>query len=315
MNFFFALRHCFSWRGCFSGYFPPVLRSVVLWLACVLSAPHLLAQSLLPVPALTGHVIDISGTLTAPEQQALEAKLSAFEASAGSQMVVLLVPTTQPEDIAGYANRVATSWKIGRKEVGDGLLLIVAKDDRKLRIEVARSLEGAVPDLAAKRVIDQTISPRFKQGDFSGGLDAGLDQLMALVRGEALPAPEPALLRGQSGFQWMDLAVFLFFAVAVGGSMARRVLGNKLGAVLTGGVAGVVAMVVTASLLIAILAGLAGLVFTLLSSLNPVRSGRHDGGPWGGMGGGGGWSSGSGGGGFSSGGGGSFGGGGASGGW
>jgi uncharacterized protein len=313
-DFFLAPHHWFY------GYFRPVLRLAVLCLGVVLAAPLLLAQSLLPVPALTGHVIDTSGTLSVEQQQALEAKLASFEAASGSQVVVLVVPTTQPEDIASYANRVASSWKIGRKEVGDGLLLIVAKDDRKLRIEVARSLEGAVPDLAAKRVIDQAISPRFKQGDFAGGLDAGVEQLMALVRGEALPAPEPATAPRQAGFQWMDLAVFLFFAVAVGGSMARRLLGNKLGAVLTGGVASVVAMVVTASLLIAILAGLAGLVFTLLSSLNPVRSGRHGGGPWGGMGGGGsgaggGWSSGSGGGGFSSGGGGSFGGGGASGGW
>jgi len=312
-NFVFAPRHCNPLRGCFSGYFRPVFRLAALWLACALAAPLLLAQSLLPVPALTGRVIDISGTLSAPEQQALEAKLAAFEASAGSQIVVLVVPTTQPEDIASYANRVASSWKFGRKDVGDGLLLIVAKDDRKLRIEVARALEGAVPDLAAKRVIDQAISPRFKQGDFAGGLDAGLDQLMALVRGEALPPPSPVKAHGQTGFQWMDLAIFLFFAVAIGGGMARRVLGNKLGAVLTGGVAGAVAMVVTASLLIAILAGLAALVFTLLSSLNPVHSGRHGGGPWGGMGGGG-WSSGSSGG-FSSGGGGSFGGGGASGGW
>ena len=293
-----------------------IWRSSVVWLTCLfVSVLH--AQSVLPVPTLAGHVVDISGALSATERQALEGKLLAFEAAVGSQIVVLIVPTTQPEDIASYSNRVADSWKIGRKDIGDGLLLVVAKDDRKLRIEVARSLEGAVPDLAAKRVIDLAITPRFKLGDFAGGLDAGSEQLMALVRGESLPEPAQASARGQTGFQWIDLAVFLFFAVAVGGSMARRVLGNKLGAMVSGGVAGVVAMVVTSSLLIAMLAGLAALVFTLLSSLNPVHSSRHGGGPWGGMGGGsgGGWSSGGGGGGFSSGGGGSFGGGGASGGW
>jgi len=285
----------------------------LLWLA--FAALGAQAQTLVPIPELSSHVVDTSGTLTTAQQQALDGKLAAFEAASGSQVVVLMVPTTQPEDIASYANRVGSTWKIGRKDIGDGLLLIVAKNDRKLRIEVARALEGAVPDLAAKRIIDQTITPFFKQGDFAGGIGAGLTRFMALIRGEALPAPQAAKSGSGSGdFQWMDLAVFLFFAVAVGGAILRNMFGSKLGSVVAGGAAGVIAFVVTTSVLVAILAGVVALVFSLVSGLGRFAQ-SHSRGPWGGTGGGGGgWSSGSGGG-FSSGGGGGFGGGGASGGW
>src|SRR5687768_16729025 len=130
------------------------------------------AQDLLPVPTLTARVIDQTQTLAEPERADLEAKLAAFEQRKGSQMVVLMVPTTQPEDIASYANRVGNAWKIGRKDVGDGILVIVAKNDRKMRIEVAKTLEGAVPDLAAIRIIDEEMKPRFRNNDFAGGLNA-----------------------------------------------------------------------------------------------------------------------------------------------
>ena len=293
------------------------LRPWVAALALLVCAPALWAQDVQPVPPLSSHVIDTTATLSAEQQQTLDAKLTAFQGSSGAQVVVLVVPSTAPEDIASYANRVGNAWKIGRKEIGDGLILLVAKNDRKLRIEVAKSLEGAIPDLMAKRVIDQAIAPRFKEGDFAGGIDAGLEQIMGLIRGEALPAPQAATnTAGRAGFQWMDLAVFLFIAVAIGGSMARKILGNKLGSLAVGGIAGTVAMVVTASVVLAVLAGVAAVVLTLLSSLS---GGNRGGGSWGGggLGGGrGGWGSGSsGGGGFSSGGGGNFGGGGASGGW
>ena len=290
----------------------------VLWLvgffALAVCAPGLHAQDLQPVPALSSHVIDTTATLSAAQQQALDSKLVAFEVATGAQVVVLMVPTTAPDDITSYANRVGNSWKIGRKDIGDGLILLVAKNDRKLRIEVAKTLEGAIPDLMAKRVIDQAIAPRLKEGDFAGGMDAGLEQIMGLIRGEALPAPQAARTGSQAGFQWMDLAVFLFFAVAVGGSMVRRVLGTKLGSLVTGGVAGGLVLFVTSSILLAGLAAVVALIFTLLSSLNKYGANRHST-AWGGTGSGGGWSSGSGGGGFSSGGGGNFGGGGASGGW
>jgi uncharacterized protein len=272
------------------------------------------AQGVLAVPPLTAHVMDSTGTLDAAAKQALEDKLTTFETSHGAQIVVLVVPTTAPEDIASYAQRVGDSWKIGRKEVGDGLLLVIAKNDRKLRIEVAKTLEGAIPDLMAKRVIDQAISPQFKAGNFAGGINAGVEQIMGLIRGEGLPSPSVNPVNGKAGFQWMDLAVFLFFAVVVGGGIARQLLGNKLGSLATGGIAGAIAMFVTASVVIAVLAGIAAVVLTLLSSLNKVASSHGRGPGWGGTGSGSG-GFGGGGGGFSSGGGGNFGGGGASGGW
>ena len=284
-----------------------------------------LAQGVLPVPTLTARVIDTSGTLDAAQQQALEAKLAAFEAAKGSQVVVYMLPTTQPEDIASFANRVANEWRIGRRAVGDGVLLIVAKNDRQVRIEVAKTLEGAIPDLAAKRIIDGAITPRFKQGDFAGGLDAAVGQITALISGEALPEPARSAQGGPLaalGMEWMDFLIFMLFAVPIGSSIARSVFGRKLGAVITGGGVGVLAMVVTASLLISGAAAVVALIFTLLSgSFTSPSSGRRHrgggglGGGWGG-GTGGGWSGGGGGGGgFSSGGGGDFGGGGASGSW
>jgi uncharacterized protein len=272
------------------------------------------------VPALTGHVVDTAGALAATQRDALETRLSEFEASSGSQVVVLLVPSTQPEDIAAYANRVANTWKIGRKTIGDGLLLIVAVQDRKLRIEVAKTLEGAIPDLAAKRIIEEAITPHFKQGDYAGGIDAGLTRIMGLIRGEALPEPTRETNQGAGGFDWMELGIFLFVAVPVIGAVARSMLGNRLGAVATGGAAGGIAMLLTASVLIAGLAGVAAMIFTLLQNTPGLRnSGLHRGGRntgWGHGGGfGGGGGGGFGGGGFGSGGGGDFGGGGASGDW
>lgn len=271
------------------------------------------------VPALTGHVIDTTGTLAATQRDGIEARLSEFEKSSGAQVVVLLVPSTQPEDIASYANRVANTWKIGRKAIGDGLLLIVAVQDRKLRIEVAKTLEGAIPDLAAKRIIDEAITPRFKQNDYAGGIDAGITRIMGLIRGEALPEPGQDTSQAAGGFDWMELGIFLFVAVPVIGAVARSLLGNRIGAITTGGVAGAMAMLLTASVLIAVLAAVAAMVFTLVQNTPGLRnSGLHRGGRntgWGHGGGFGGGGFGSGGGGFGSGGGGDFGGGGASGDW
>lgn len=269
------------------------------------------ALAQLTVPPLSAHVVDTTGTLGAAQVQQLEDKLSAFEQRQGAQIVLLLVPTTQPEDIASYANRVANSWKIGRKEIGDGLLVVVAKEDRKVRIEVAKTLEGAIPDLAAKRIIDQAITPHFKQGDFAGGLDAGVELIMKRIAGEALPAPASASAQGNAGFQWLDLALFAFIAVPVVATLARKLFGPTLGALTTGAAVGGLALFITSSLVIAGLAALLALLFALFSNVAP----RAGGPPWGT----GGWRSGSGsggfGGGFHSGGGGDFGGGGASGDW
>ena len=278
------------------------------------------AQGLLPVPTLTARVIDQTQTLGESERADLEAKLAAFEQRKGSQMVVLMVPTTQPEDIASYANRVGNAWKIGRKEVGDGILVIVAKNDRKMRIEVAKTLEGAVPDLAAIRIIDEEMKPRFRNNDFAGGLNAAVARLIGLVDGEALPAPSSGSSEGSGdGIDWENLAIFLFVGVFVGAPIVRALLGKTLGSVAMGGGIGVVAFFITASMFIAVIAGFVALLVSLFSAFGSSGAGRR------GTGGGGGWSSGSSGGGwssgssssggFSSGGGGDFGGGGASGDW
>lgn len=284
------------------------------------------AQDLQPVPALSARVTDTTGTLSARQREALEAKLAAFERDAGSQIVVLVVGSTQPEDIAAYAYRVADQWKVGRKDVGDGLLLLVAKDDRRVRIEVAKALEGAVPDLAAKQIIDNAIRPAFKAGDYAGGLNAAVDQLEARVRGEALPAPtarERGWAKGVGGVAWEELAMFLFVGVPIVGAVLTGLFGRKLGGLASGGAAGAMAWWFGAPL---VLAGVAALVATLLVGVMGIGAagrrslggrGGHGGPPiiWGGGGGGWGGSGGGGGGGFSSGGGGDFGGGGASGDW
>ena len=297
--------------------------TATLWLLGLLTLFTLLTSwAQLAVPTLSGHVVDTTASLPAAGLQQLDSRLAAFEQQRGTQIVVLLVPTTQPEDIASYANRVANNWKIGRREVGDGLLLVVALNDRKVRIEVAKTLEGAIPDLAAKRIIDAAITPAFKRGDYLAGLNSGVDQLMARVTGEELPLPAAATAHtgGGDGFQWMDLLVFLFFVVPVVGAVARRMLGSLAGSAATGALIGVIAFVVTASLLVAVPAALVGAVLTLLfgASRSGSASGWHGGGPggWagGGRGGGGGGGGGVGGG-MHSGGGGDFGGGGASGDW
>ena len=313
------------------------MRALLLVLWALFAVVGAQAQDVLPVPALSARVIDQTGTLDAIQRKGLEDRLASFEQTKGTQIVFLLVPTTQPEDIASYANRIGASWKIGRKGVGDSVLMVVAKDDRKVRIEVAKTLEGAIPDLAAKQIIDEAITPKFRAGDFVGGLHGAVDRLIALIDKEALPAPQQRAERAGLGFDWFDLAIFLFFAVPIAGQVLRGIFGRKVGALLTGGGVGVAAQFLTASLLVSVVAGVAALLVSLISggfgtggptrtgSRNPVRDGTWRGGPWasGGSsgsswgGGGGGWSGGgsSDGGGFSSGGGGDFGGGGASGDW
>ena len=290
------------------------------------------AQQVLPVPALTARVIDTTGTLQPAEIAALDAKLGALEKDKGSQVVVLMVPTTAPEDIAAYAQRVGDHWKIGRKDVGDGLLLLVAKDDRRVRIEVAKTLEGAIPDIAAKDIIDQAITPFFKQGQYGAGLEAGVDQIGARIRGEPLPpvnAPPPRG-GGQSlggGSSLFDLLVIAFIALPIVNGVARGIFGRKLGALATGVGMGGLAFVMTTSVAIALVAAVIALFYgffaAAISALPRSRGGGGGGffpppgGGWGGggFGGGGGGFGGGGGGGFSSGGGGNFGGGGASGSW
>lgn len=295
----------------------------ILFIVAIAAAPAR-AQPLRAVPALDARVIDQTGTLTAPQRQSLEARLAAIEQQHGSQVVVLMVPATAPEDIAAFANRVGNAWKIGRRDVGDGVLVVVAKDDRRMRIEVAKALEGAIPDIAAARIIDGAMKPRFREGDFAGGLDAAVQQIGARIAGENLPAPQGSPQgrsdgRSAQGFDWADLAIFLFFGVMAAGPVARSLFGQRLGGLVMGGGAGLLAFAVTSSLLLAGGAGLLALLYTWVFAGRggPVVwhgggggwGGGHGGG-WGGGGSGGGF-----GGGFGSGGGGDFGGGGASGDW
>jgi uncharacterized protein len=272
------------------------------------------------IPPLTARVIDTTGTLSAAQRDALDARLAAFEQRKGAQLVVLMVPTTQPEDITDYVQRVGDLWKLGRKTVGDGLLLVVAKDDRVVRIATAKSLEGAVPDLAASRVIEQAITPRFRTGDFAGGINAGIDQLMAMIAGEGLPAPvQSQSAAASAGLDWMQLALLLFFVAPFAARWLSGLTGRKTGALLTGLALGALAGWLTASLVVGVLAAMAAGVLALAGALasSGPRVGWGHGSHRGGLGGGSGTGGfgGLGGGGFHSGGGGNFGGGGASGRW
>lgn len=288
----------------------------LLWVVALLVALAIPAWAQQVVPALTGRLVDTTQTLDSADQARVEAQLAQVEKTRGSQVVVLLVATTAPEDIASYANRVANDWKIGRREVGDGVLIVIAKEDRKLRIEVAKSLEGAIPDLAAKQIISNQLAPALREGQYAQGILAALAQIDQRISAENLPNPKTQA-QGfdphSQGFEWMDFFIFLFFAVPIAGAIAKGIFGNKLGSLLTGGAVGGIAFVITASMLIAGIAFFAALLFTLVSSFGRSASGRrgHSRGYDSGTG----WTSGGGwgGGGFSSGGGGDFGGGGASG--
>ncbi|WP_174624608.1 TPM domain-containing protein, partial [Candidatus Methylobacter favarea] len=182
------------------------------------------------IPDLSRRVTDLTGTLTTEQAQALENKLAAFEAEKGSQIAVLIIPTTQPEDIAQFGIRVADAWKVGRKNIDDGVILIIAKDDRQLRLEVGYGLEGVIPDAIAKRIIAETITPYFKAGDFAGGINAGVEQLMRLIEGEPLPAPQKAP-GGESG---QGAFMFLLLGGLLAGFVLSALMGRATGGMLAG---------------------------------------------------------------------------------
>jgi uncharacterized protein len=269
------------------------------------------AQDLVPVPALKGRVTDLTGTLTAGQVARLDQALAAFEARKGSQIAVLMVPTTRPEAIEQYSIRVAEAWKVGRKNVDDGLIIVVAKNDHRVRIEVGYGLEGPVPDVVAKRVIREKMAPHFVENDFYGGLEAGTEQLMKLVDGETLPPPPRPGSARSIGQDYESLFVVLLVIVVVVGGILTSILGRFLGSAATGGVAGFVAMGLVGSMIAATAVGILAFIVALAFGGSGWRlaSGRRGGG-W--TSGGGGWSGGAGG---WSGGGGGFGGGGASGSW
>ena len=298
------------------------LRSMaVAMLASVglLAALPAVAQTLQAIPDLSAPVTDTTGTLTSDQVAALDAKLRAFAQAKGSQVAVLVVPTTQPEEIEQYSIRVVEKWKLGRQKVDDGVLLIVALNDRRVRIEVGCGLEGALPDITSSRIIQEDIVPQFKRGDYYGGISTGVDRILRVIEGEPLPEPElsPPSVDVPGLYH---LLPFLFIAAFVGMSVLRRIFGRVLGAVATGGIIGGLTWLLLGILGISLAAGFIAFLIALLSGLGPPGGGsgwasRRSGG-WGSTGGfgGGGFGGGGFGGGFSGGGGG-FGGGGASGGW
>ena len=268
----------------------------------------LLAQQLVAVPSLTARVIDLTGTLSAAEKAALDSRLADLETRKGSQIAVLIVPTVQPEAIEQFSMRVAESWQLGRKGVDDGILLLVAKNDREVRIEVGYGLEGAIPDATANRVIDEFILPRFRESDYAGGITAGVDRLIALVEGEPLPEPQRARSPAVGPDSLLPLVFILSLLV---GGILRRLLGQFPGAMATGLLAGAVTWLLAGVLGLTLLMALVGFFVGLTGGGGGRWSSHSRGGLGGGFGGGFGGGSG---GGFGGGGGG-FGGGGASGRW
>jgi uncharacterized protein len=299
--------------------------AVLAILASALWLPGL-ARAQQAVPALSDRVIDAGGWLQPAQHKALVAQLAGLEQRLGTQMVILIVPTTAPEDIAAYAQRVGETWKIGRRDVGDGLLLVVATQDRKLRIEVAKTLEGAIPDLAAKRIIDEAITPAFRRGDAAGGLAEAITRVESLVKGEGLPAPYAQGVDHDGETDWAALGMIALIGIPVIARVLTQLAGRGFGALATSAAAGWIVWNFSASLMLAGIAAGLGLVVALvvgaLSAMGVLdalatasRSRGHHGGWGGGFSGGRGGFGGGGGGGFSSGGGGDFGGGGASGNW
>ncbi|MEO8185830.1 MAG: TPM domain-containing protein [Burkholderiaceae bacterium] len=270
-----------------------------------------LPDGTLAVPALA-RVTDTAGVLSSPQRAELEAKLAAFEKARGAQIAVIVVPSTQPEPISDFANRIGGVWKIGRPDIGDGVLMVVAVKDRRAWISVARALEGAIPDVVAARITREHMGPQFAKGDFASGLNAGVDAVMRRIEGEGLPTPAGIPReRVDAGESVMSLLIPIILTGAFVSGMLRRRMGVP-GAALGGVGAGAIAGFILSSLLLGGIAAIAVFLFSAFGGSGGGRGGRAlggRGGPiflpggWGG-GGGGGWSGG--GGGWSSGGGGDF---------
>jgi uncharacterized protein len=279
------------------------VKAALLTLGLLLAGSVAPAQAQVDLPSLEACVTDLTGTLTAQQQSALEEKLAAFERRKGAQLVVLIVPTTQPEDIAQFGIRLAEAWKVGREKPDDGAIFIIARDDREMRVEVGRGLEGALTDVTSSRILNETVVPLFRAGDLAGGINAGVDQIIRVIDGEQLPAADQSWDRGgKPAFPWM----FVLIAGAVVANILRHFIGRGPGALVAGAGGGAVVYWLTSLWMQA-----AGAAFGIVLFALFIGSGRGIG-----FGGGGGrvfrdWGGGGRGGGFS-GGGGSFGGGGAS---
>ena len=299
--------------------------TVALGLAAALLAWPLAAQwetgtdGLRPIPPLTAHVTDLAQTLSAADKSALEAKLADWEARTTNQLAVLIVPTTQPEPIEAYSLRVAEKWQIGRKGHDNGALFLVAKDDKKMRIEVGYGFEGTLTDATSRRIIAENVAPYFREGKFAAGINAGVDRIISVVsEGKPLP-PLPSSRTARhagGGFDFGTVLLLLFIVVPLVGSVLRSIFGRLFGSTIGAGIVGAAAWFVAGSIAIALVAGIVGFIVMIFAGAMPLVAGRRGGGVflpgrlaadwwWRRLGGGGGWS----------GGGGSFGGGGASGDW
>ena len=275
-------------------------------------------SGLAPIPPLSARVTDLTQTLSASERAQLESKLADWESKSGNQLAVLIVPSTQPEPIEAYSIRVAEAWKIGRKGQDNGVLLVVAKNDRKVRLEVGYGLEGSLTDLTSRRIIAEDIAPKFREGNFAAGLNAGVDRVIDVVgKGEPLPPPRAAsgASRARGHFDFGTLALLLFIVVPLVGAILRSIFGRFLGSTVGAGIVGAAAWFVIGSIAVAVIAAIVGFIVMIFAGTGALGAARRGGVfmPGGGWGGGGGFGGG-GGGGFS-GGGGSFGGGGSSGSW
>ncbi len=294
-----------------------ILTALLLWMVAA-SGFSLPAYADVAVPSLKTRVTDLTGTLTQAQQQSLDQTLAAFEQKKGSQIAVLLVPTTKPETIEQYSIRVVDQWKLGRKSVDDGALLLVAKNDHRVRIEVGYGLEGVLPDAIANRIIDEIIVPRFKHGDFYGGIQAGVAKMIGVVSGEPLPPPKSRQAHSGSSGNWGNLVFLALFIVVFLGSILRAMFGRFFGAGVVGGVLGLALWLLAGSLIVGVVAGVIGFVINMFGGVGRGVGYGFGGFPIGGFGGyrgGGGFGGGGFGGGGFSGGGGGFGGGGASGSW
>ena len=239
------------------------------------------AQAFVAVPPLSGRVVDQTGTLGSNDIASLTQTLKDLEARKGSQIAVLIVPTTDGEAMEQFSLRVAEAWKIGRKKIDDGALLVIAKNDRRLRIEVGYGLEGVLTDATTKRIIDEDITPKFKTGDFAGGVSAGVKRMVGIVDGEKLPEPEPphwqspGLLSNIDPFNPFVLA----FVFIVGGAL-RTALGRLVGSVATGGFVGFLAWLLVGNIGVAAVAGVLAFLIAAFIDLMPSGGSRGTRGGW-----------------------------------
>lgn len=252
--------------------YPVMIRCINLLSLVLLLALANGALAEIAIPLLKSHVTDLTETLSSMEISRLEQQLTDFEAKKGSQIALLIIPTTQPETIEQYSIRVAEVWKLGRKGIDDGVLLLVAKNDRTLRIETGYGLEGVLPDALARRIIDEIIVPKFRQGHFFGGLQAGVEQIISIIEGETLPESEPA---GGASLAVENIIPFLFIALVLGRTL-QSMFGRMAGATITGSIAGALTWLISSSIAVALLIAIAIFVISLFEQTGRII---HRGGP------------------------------------